>query len=66
MSRPEFPRCILPVNCIRRIREEQEYYDENPERYEREQREREEQRILEEEEMYQRQVEEKSNANNRG
>lgn len=44
MSRPEFPNCILPVSCIQRIREEQTYYDENPERAEREQQTREERR----------------------
>lgn len=50
MSRPKFPGIIFPANCIRRIREEQYYYDENPERYEREQREDEELRRLEEQE----------------
>jgi len=45
MSRPEFPRgCVLPSSCIRRIREEQEYYDKDPERAEREQEQQEEQR----------------------
>ena len=52
MSRPEFPiGTPLPVSCIRAIREEQEYYDRDPERYEQEQREREEMRLQEEEEM---------------
>jgi len=33
MSRPEFPRgTVLPVGAIHRIREEQEYYDRDPER----------------------------------
>ena len=51
MSRPEFPiGCVLPVECIRRIRENQEYYDADPERYERMERQRKEQRELEREE----------------
>ena len=62
MSRPDFPRCILPANVISRIREEQEYYDKDPERAEREQTEREERRRLEEEEMYERQMEEEAQA----
>ena len=51
MSRPDFPRpyCVLPANCIRRIREEQRYYDEDPERFERQERAREEARLLEQE-----------------
>ena len=52
MSRPEFPTGTpLPVSCIRAIREEQDYYDRDPERYEQEQREREEMRMQEEEEL---------------
>lgn len=32
MARPKFPiGCILPVEAIHRIREEQAFYDENPE-----------------------------------
>ena len=50
MSRPEFPNCIMPVETIRAIREEQHYYDEDPERYERNERARQE-RIQEEREM---------------
>ena len=42
MSRPEFPNCIMPVGVIQRVRQEQSYYDEDPERYEREEREMEE------------------------
>ena len=49
MSRPEFPRCVLPSNCISRVREEQSYYDQDPERAEREQADRAEQVVLEEE-----------------
>lgn len=51
MSRPDFPRPYtpLPPNVISRIREEQDYYDKDPERYEREQRRREDDRILEQE-----------------
>jgi hypothetical protein len=49
MPRPEFPRCIMPVSVIQRIRSEQDYYDQNPERYEAEQRRREEDRRLEQE-----------------
>ena len=48
MSRPEFPTgIVLPTNCISRIREEQEYYDQDPERYERERLEREEEKTME-------------------
>ena len=47
MSRPEYPNCIMPVGVIQRVREEQSYYDEDPERYEREQQAHEEQRELE-------------------
>lgn len=47
MSRPEYPRCIMPVEVIRSIRQEQDYYDQDPERYEREQRTRKEERQLE-------------------
>ena len=35
MSRPEFPRCILPVACIRATLAEQDAYDRDPEEYER-------------------------------
>ena len=52
MSRPEFPGIILPVSCIQRIREDQNYYDENPERYEREERQRKERKDEEEQELY--------------
>ncbi len=44
MSRPEFPGCAMPAETIRNIRQEQNYYDEDPERYERQERQREEQR----------------------
>ena len=52
MPRPEFPTgIILPPSCIQRIREEQNYYDRDPERAEREQRDREERLRQEQEEM---------------
>jgi len=34
MNRPKFLNCIMPVEVIRHIREEQEAYDRNPEKYE--------------------------------
>jgi len=49
MSRPEFPHCVLPSNCISRIRQEQEHYDADPARAEREQAGRAEQAVLAEE-----------------
>ena len=59
MGRPEFPTgCILTPNMIHRINESQRIYDENPERWERQEQEREEyrqmeeERIREEEQMY--------------
>ena len=63
MSRPEWPRpyCVLPPSCIQRIREDQAYYDRDPERAEREQRRRQEARELEQEQErqeYERQREE--------
>ena len=53
VSRPEFPNCILPPACIARIREAQEAYDRDPERWEREEGRRAEEREAErlEEEM---------------
>jgi len=47
MSRPEYPNCIMPSSVIQRVRQEQDYYDQDPERAERQQREHEEQRELE-------------------
>ena len=44
MSRPEFPNCIMPASTIRRIRENQDAYDKDPERYERMERLHEEER----------------------
>ena len=44
MPRPEFPNCVMTPGIIQRIREDQDYYDKNPERTEREQRGREERR----------------------
>ena len=54
MSRPEFPRCILPVACIRAILAKQDAYDRDPEEYGRWERIREEtrQREQEQEEQY--------------
>jgi hypothetical protein len=60
MPRPNFPNCIMPVEVIRRINEEQEHYDRDPERAEREQRAREEAREEErrqEEEAYRQEIE---------
>ena len=53
MSRPDFPRPYTPLTpgMISRIRSEQDHYDQNPERAERQQREREEERQREEQEM---------------
>jgi len=53
MSRPDFPNPYTPLTpgMISRIRSEQDYYDQNPERYERQQREREEQRRMEDEQL---------------
>ena len=47
MSRPEFPNCIMPVGVIQHIRQEQDSYDQDPERYERHERQREEERQME-------------------
>ena len=51
MSRPKFPEpyTVLTPNIISRIISEQDFYDKDPERYEREQKRREEDRILEQE-----------------
>ena len=38
MSRPEFLNCIMTPNIISRIRSDQEIYDQDPERYERNER----------------------------
>jgi hypothetical protein len=51
MSRPEHPGVPLPASCIRDLRQRQEHYDADPERYERQEREREEERIQEEQEL---------------
>ena len=44
MPRPNFPNCIMPPEVISRIVSEQEYYDADPERAEREQAQMQEQR----------------------
>lgn len=53
MARPDFPNPYTPLtpNMIHRINEDQHIYDEDPERWERQEREREEQRQMEEEMM---------------
>ena len=53
MSRPDFPKPYTPLTpgMISRIRSEQDYYDQNPERYERQQRERKERERMEQEEL---------------
>ena len=48
MGRPEFLNCVMTPEIIRRIRENQEYYDKDPVSYERRERERKEQREWEE------------------
>lgn len=53
MSRPEHLNCVNTAEGIRRINEEQRYYDEDPARYERQEREREENRQQEQEIMRQ-------------
>jgi hypothetical protein len=37
MTRPEYLNCVMTPSIIQRIRSEQEHYDQNPERAEREQ-----------------------------
>lgn len=51
MSRPRHLSCVNTAEGIRRINEEQRYYDEDPERYERQERERQEAYMMEQEEM---------------
>ena len=61
MPRPEFPTgVIMTVEMIQRIRSDQDYYDRNPERAEREQKARDEsgQEGLAQEEEYRRRQEE--------
>lgn len=53
MSRPEFPRCILPPVCIRAIVAEQKAYDDDPEEYERWEKIKEDARREEEERLAQ-------------
>jgi len=50
MSRPKFLDCIMTPNIISRIRENQAFYDKDPEGYERRERQREEERRQEQEE----------------
>lgn len=51
MSRPKFLNCVMTSNVISRIKQEQEYYDKDPDRYERQQHEAQEQYRMEQEEM---------------
>ena len=37
MSRPEFPNCVMTPEIISAISREQEYYDQDPQKYERQQ-----------------------------
>jgi hypothetical protein len=53
MSRPDYPNCIMTPEVIRGVRERQEHYDKDPERYERRERERREERDREEYEQRQ-------------
>jgi hypothetical protein len=62
MSRPKFLNCVMTPEIIRAIRQEQDYYDSNPERYELEKREEEERYRQEQEEMeHQRRLAEERN-----
>lgn len=51
MNRPEHLSCVNTAEGIRRINENQEAYDRDPERYEREEREQHELRLEEERQM---------------
>ena len=58
--RPKFLNCIMTASVISRIRENQDFYDKDPEGYERRHRQREEEREQErmrEQEEYKRQYE---------
>jgi len=48
MSRPNYPNCVMTPEAIRGVRERQEDYDRDPERYERRERERKEESQREE------------------
>ena len=50
MSRPEFLHCIMTPGIIDHIRQEQDYYDADPDRYERQQEERRQENLREQEE----------------
>lgn len=50
MSRPDFPHCIMTPGMINHIRQEQDYYDADPDRYERQQEERRQDYLREQEE----------------
>lgn len=51
--RPKFLNCPMTPNIISRIRENQDFYDKDPEGYERRERQREEERRQQEEEYRQ-------------
>jgi len=51
MSRPDYPNCVMTAGMIRRIREKQEAYDQNPRDYEAREQQRKEARQREEWEM---------------
>jgi hypothetical protein len=57
IMRPEFPRCVMTPEIIRHISQEQDYYDEDPERYERQEQERMECERQEQERMEQERIE---------
>lgn len=64
MARPDFPNpyTILTPNMISRIRSDQEVYDRDPERWERQERQRKEEREqerLQEEDFYRQQENER-------
>ena len=51
MSRPKFLNCVMTSEIINTIRQEQEYYDKDPERYEQQKKEAEKWYLQEQEEM---------------
>jgi len=51
MTRPDYPNCVMTPLIISRIGRDQEFYDEDPDRWERRQEEVEELRAREEQEM---------------
>lgn len=51
MSRPEFLSCVMTSNIINSIRQAQEVYDSNPERWERLEEEKRQEKLQEEQEL---------------